>query len=313
VSASAQKVMIVGVGAAGTVHAKALEGFPDAAVIAGVDIDQSRILTFRGQRVPVYPTVFDTTNRGLDPDIVVIATSTQSHRQVCSEVTEHYPQAAVIVEKPAADNLADARKMIDYGGKQPVNVTYHMAFSPEVDWALGQVSAKAELLDSPVAIESWFTDPYQAGLAAAQERFGTSWIDSGINALSVIERFARLVERTSLRQIGDTSKSTFEGSFICQLQENRLPAIVLTSWYSTAPTRTTRIRYSSGAELVMDHNAVAGYLLANGEAADMYGSDGIVPRREAHYKAWYQSWLVDKRQIFSRDTSLRLHELLLGS
>jgi hypothetical protein len=48
----------------------------------------------------------------------------------------------------------------------------------------------------------------------------------------------------------------------------------------------------------MDHNAVAGYLLANEEAANMYGSDGIVSRREAHYKAWYQSWLIDNRRIF---------------
>jgi predicted dehydrogenase len=44
-------------------------------------------------------------------------------------VAEYYPGAIIMVEKPAADNLDDARRMIEDGGKQPVNVAYHMAFS----------------------------------------------------------------------------------------------------------------------------------------------------------------------------------------
>src|SRR5260370_24009062 len=160
-----------------------------------------------------------------------------------------------------------------------------MAFSTEVDWALGQVGSRADLLDSPVAIESWSTDPYRAGLAGAAATLGSSWIDSGINALSVIERFAPLVARASLRRIGDPNNSVFEASFFCEAGGKRLPAVVLTSWHSTAPARTTRISYSSGAELVMDHNAVAGYLLVERAIAEMFGRAGTLPRHAAHYRA----------------------------
>ena len=61
----------------------------------------------------------------------------------------------------------------------------------------------------------------------------------------------------------------------------------------------------------MDHAAVAGYLLEGGTLTANFGSDGRTPRREAHYKAMYESWLVDGKQAFPKGTSLRLHTLLL--
>ena len=299
---------------AGAVHARALEDFPNVALLAGIDTS-SRTLTFRGDKAPIYPSVFEMMSESkLQPNIVVVATPTPTHADVCGEINEHFRQASIIVEKPAADNLEDARRIVcGIGGKQPVTVAYHMAFSPVVAWALREATERADQLGSPAAIESWSADPYQSDLAAVQKRLGNSWIDSGINALSVIERFAKPVERTSLRPIGDHSHSVFEGAFICEADGKQLPATILTSWHSTAPSRWTRIRYSSGAELVMDHNAVAGYIRQDGETCAVFGSDGTMPRREAHYRALYKSWLGDPDQIFSTDTSVRLHELLLAN
>jgi predicted dehydrogenase len=311
-SVPASKVMVVGLGAAGQVHAKVLEEFPQVTVIAGVDTDLSRTLNFRQREVPVYPGVFDAISNKIDPGVVIIATPTPTHAQVCSEVAEYFPGATILVEKPAANNLGDAQRIIEgIGSKQTVRVTYHMAFSPEVNWAVEQAHEEAEHLGRPIAIESWHADPYQLELASAEARLGTSWIDSGINALSVIERFARVTERTSLRQIGEAPKSEFEGTFACETNDGQLTAVVLTSWNSTAPARTTRVRYSSGAELVMDHAAVAGYLLKDGRLVTNFGSDGSVPRREAHYRAMYESWLANRKPTFPADISLRLHRLLL--
>jgi predicted dehydrogenase len=308
-----QKVVIIGIGMAGTAHARALEEVPDVALIAGID-KGSRTLIFRGNEVPIYTSVFDMwSEKKLHPDVIVVATPTPTHAQVCGEVTEYYRHVSIIVEKPAADNLEDAQRIIcDIGDKQPVAVAYHMAFSPVVDWALQEAAERAGEFGPPTAIESWGTDPYQSELASAQARLGNSWIDSGINALSVIERFVKPVERTSLRQIGSSFRSVFEGTFICEADGQQLPATILTSWYSTAPSRWTRIRYSSGAEIVMDHNAVAGYIRQDGEACAIFGSDGTMPRREAHYRALYKSLLVKQDQIFSPDTSVRLHALLLA-
>ena len=88
-------------------------------------------------------------------------------------------------------------------------------------------------------------------------------------------------------------------------------ALILTSWHVSDPAKTTRIRYSSGAELVMDHTAVAGYLVHNRRITAIYGSDRAIPRRERHYLALYKWWLTERNRIMPAETSLRLHELLL--
>lgn len=307
-----QKVVIVGVGIAGTVHARVLEGFPGVTVVAGIDT-AARDLTFRGIKVPVYPSFFEmTAAMKSQPDIVVVATPTPTHAKVCGEVAEYFGQAAIIVEKPAAGNLEDVRRIVDgIGGKQPVTVAYHMAFSPVVEWGVRETAKRAAQLGTPAAIEAWAADPYQADVETVRERLANSWADSGINALSVIERFAKPIARTSLRQIESRARSVFEGAFLCEAGGKHVPATIMTSWYSTEPSRWTKIRYSSGAELVMDHHAVTGYLRQDGRTSALFGSDGTTPRREAHYRALYRSWLGSGDQIFAARTSLRLHDLLL--
>jgi predicted dehydrogenase len=312
------RVVVIGVGVAGTVHARALEDVPEMTIVAGIDTS-SRTLTFRGNEVSVFPSVFDFMSEceihpDIVPDIIVVATPTPTHAEVCGEVSEYFRQASIIVEKPAADMLENAQQIVSViGDKQPVTVAYHMAFSPVVEWGVKEAAERACQLGTPIAIESWGADPYQSDLSSAQARLGNSWIDGGINALSVIERFVKPVQRISLRQIEDPSRSVFEGTFVCEFDGSHLLATILTSWYSTAPSRWTRIRYSSGAELVMDHNAVAGYIRQDGHTCAVFGSDGTIPRREAHYKALYRSWLTNNDPLFSTDTSLRLHELLLAS
>lgn len=308
-----QKVVILGVGIAGTVHARVLQDFPGVAVVAGIDTSV-RDLTFRGTKVPVYPSLFDmTASSELQPDIVVVATPTSAHARACGEVAEYFGRASIIVEKPAAGNLEDARRIVcGIGGKQPVAVAYHMAFSPVVEWGVAETAKRAEQLGTPVAIDAWAADPYQSDLASARERLTDSWTDSGINALSVIERFVKPVARTSLRQIGTAEQSVFEGTFRCQAGGTQLSATITTSWYTTERSRWTRIRYSSGAELVLDLHAVTGYIRQDGRTSAIFGTDGTTPRREAHYRGLYTSWLGHRDEIFSADTSMRLHKLLLG-
>jgi predicted dehydrogenase len=261
--------------------------------------------------VPLYRTPQDAAARH-DPDIVVIATPTPTHAAVCGQIAACFPAARILMEKPAASDLPGARHVLmDIGSRQPVDVAYHTAFAPEVSWGAQTVRASAGDLGSPVAVEAYFTDPYQDDFDATSQRLGNSWIDSGINALSVLTRFAQPVKRSSLRRIGEPSHSVFEAHLICQAGGRELDALILTSWHVTDRAKTTRIRYSSGAELVMDHNAVAGYLTRNGQVTAIFGSDRAIPRRERHYLALYQWWLGEGNPIMPDETSIRLHELLL--
>jgi predicted dehydrogenase len=308
VTPASQQILIIGLGDVAATHLTVLEQIPDAQVVAGVDIVPKPGLTFRGQPVPVYQTPRDAAARhGID--IAVIATSTPAHAAVCEQVAGCLPAARILIEKPAAAELADARHVLgDIGSRQPVDVAYHMAFAPEVTWARHAAST----LGHPVSVQASFTDPYSTSYTTAAARLGTSWTDSGINALSILTQFTQPYQRTSLRRIGEETHSAFEAHITCQASgTHELDALILTSWHVTDPAKTTRIRYSSGAELVMDHTAVAAYLIADGRIRDLFSADASIPRRERHYQALYQHWLTNGHPIATPQTHLLLHDLLL--
>lgn len=307
--ASPRTLVVVGLGIAGRAHIKALEQLQSLSLLAGVDTGSRRphTLPFRGAEIPVHADLMDA-GRRYDPDIVVVATPTPTHAAVCQEVGEHFPNAAVLLEKPAADSLTAAQSLLK--GKQKVYVALHMAFSPEVTWSVRMAEKMAASSGPVVAIQSFYTDAYRADLPSATSRLGNSWLDSGINALSVIDQFATVVDRCSLRRLGEPAWSMFEGTFTCEVAGARAEALVVTSWNGADTGRSTRVRYARGAELFMDHNAVKAYALQDGKLIDFFSDRSDVPRRERHYRALYQSWLVDSRPLSIAD-SLGLHELLL--
>ncbi|MGH4022172.1 MAG: Gfo/Idh/MocA family oxidoreductase [Pseudonocardiaceae bacterium] len=164
-SASSLEIIVIGLGDVAQTHLTVLEQIRNVDVVAGVDPAGSSAVTFRGRGIPVYKTVQDA---GADhnPDVAVVATPTPTHAAVCSQVTESFPSARLLVEKPAAANLADARHVLgEIGRQQPVEVAYHMSCSPEVTWAMEIARTKADSLGAPVAIEG--SSLYQVGLVPA--------------------------------------------------------------------------------------------------------------------------------------------------
>jgi predicted dehydrogenase len=317
-------VLLIGLGAIGQTHARALESVhespesPDSApragvvagVVAGVDIDGARTLRFRGVDRPVYRSVREASEAHA-PAIVVIATPTGTHASVCEQAARYFPAARLLVEKPAAATLGDARRILSgIGGRQPVDVAYHTSLAPEVTW--GQQALAASRPSDLLSAESFFADPYYDDFERAAATLGNSWLDSGINALSVLARFATIVKRESLRRIGAERQSIFEAHLTCHRDGRPVDALLVTSWHVADPAKTTRLRYASGIELLMDHTAVAAYLLRDGRIEAAFGADRSIPRRDRHYRALYQRWLSSGSPTLPPETGLHLHELLLG-
>ena len=312
------RVLLVGLGAIGETHTRALEATPAADVVAGVDVDESRALTFRGADRPVYPSVREA-SEACEPGLVVIATPTGTHAAVCEQAARWFPEARLLVEKPAAATLDSARRVLSgIGGRQPVDVAYHTSFAPEVEWGQRALQARRSALGDLVAAEMFFADPYYDDFERAAATLGNSWLDSGINALSVLARFATFVKRESLRSIGTERQSIFEARLACHDggsgsgAAKLARALLVTSWHAADGAKTTRLRYASGIELLMDHTAVAAYLLRDGGVEAAFGADRSIPRRERHYRALYHRCLTEGRPTFPPETGLQLHELLLG-
>jgi len=193
-----------------------------------------------------------------------------------------------------------------------VDVAYHTSFAPEVTWGQQALAASRPGPGALLSAESFFADPYYDDFERAAATLGNSWLDSGINALSVLARFAAIIRRESLRRIGTERQSVFEARLSCNRDGPPADALLVTSWHAADPAKTTRLRYASGIELLMDHTAVAAYLLRDGRIEAAFGADRSIPRRDRHYRALYQRWLAEGRPTLPPEISLQLHELLLA-
>jgi len=302
------RILLVGLGAVAQTHLDVLAGIDNVTVAGGVDTAPRPDIQFRGRPLPTYSSLARSAD-DLAPTLVVVATPTSTHAAVCDQVTDIFPTAEILVEKPAADNLDDARRLLgNHDRRCPIGVAYHLRYAPEVMWGIDITRAASTSLGAPISARSIFTDPYASQIDTAMPRFGSSWLDSGINALSVLDQFIQLKERESFRELGSTRHSVFEGRFSCG---SGVESLVVTSWHVTEAAKTTSITYSCGAELVLDHTAVAGYLRKDGGIVALFGTDGTINRRYSHYLALYHSWLVEGHALPTAADNLRLHKLLM--
>lgn len=146
----------------------------------------------------------------------------------------------------------------------------------------------------------------------ATSSLGSSWLDSGINALSIIEWFVNVQTMVEFRVL-DSGWSTYQAVLSCVAGGRKIPATIITTWGVTDGTRETRLRYSNGVDVVLDHTAVAARILQTGKVLDLFGTDGSVPRRDTHYRNLYATICSGQHgdRAARIGVSRRLHRLLL--
>jgi UDP-N-acetylglucosamine 3-dehydrogenase len=105
------RIAVIGVGAMGRQHARVLADLPGAELCAVVDHDRGATAALSHRyRVAAYPALDDMLHV-VKPDAAVIAVPTAEHLAVASDLIER--GIHVFVEKPIAENEADAQSLID--------------------------------------------------------------------------------------------------------------------------------------------------------------------------------------------------------
>jgi predicted dehydrogenase len=94
-------------------HANALRAHPAFGQVVAVDSDAARRRTFENlYGGATYPTLREALGHH-QPDVVVIATPTETHAEVVQVVLEHGAPKAILCEKPLAHEIKDAQRMIE--------------------------------------------------------------------------------------------------------------------------------------------------------------------------------------------------------
>jgi predicted dehydrogenase len=304
-------VGVVGLGTIAQTHLAVLAELPAVAVSFVVDIDPERSVTFRGTTPPRYPDVGAALGEH-QPDLVVITTPTHTHAEIVREVLEGCT-ARLLVEKPLVHDLESLAMLqaLDPGLRlgSRVSVAHHFAFSPEVQWAADQITEHPQW--GPVTgITSVFHDPYIVEVEHAFAAYGSSWIDSGINQLSMLTRFVDLVEIRNLHETAGGASAWCNVDFLSRGAPGT--ALLRTSWQAVASSKRTTIELGqSGVEIWLDNTAVTAFVARGGEVLDSLVNDGLTARKMAHYRPLYESLLSETPDhVVGLETAARVVTLL---
>ncbi|MBO1418746.1 Gfo/Idh/MocA family protein [Streptomyces sp. FH025] len=288
------RVGLVGVGIIAETHLAVLAERDDVALEFTVDSRPVGPVEFRGATPPHYRDL----TQALDahrPDLVVLTTPTETHAEL-TVLALLQSTARVLVEKPLVHDLASLAGLRELDGKADIRgrvfTAHHFAFSPEVDWAAELLAANPDW--GPVtAITSAFYDPYVLRGPEAFASYVSSWMDSGVNQLSMLTRFVELTELTSAQQADGGASAWCTVGFRSRGEAGS--ARLRSSWLTGSSSKESSLVLGrSGVEIWIDHTAMTGFAARGGELLAVFGNDGRTPRKVAHYRPLYASLLSDR-------------------
>ncbi len=271
---SEQRVLMIGLGTIAQTHLHVLGQRADVALVGGVDP------VAEGVGVPVFRSLDDALAADLAPDLVVVATPTETHVRLVREVVER-TDALVLSEKPLAATRAEVDSLSDVAGR--VRVAHHFAFSPEVEWALGRVRAAG--WPHPSRVLSVFHDAY-AGLGESRlESYVSTWVDSGPNQLSLLAPFVGRCEVTAHTDRRDRA--------VTVLEHDGGRTVLTSNWLAADSSKQTTLDYAGDRQVRMDHTSLTATVVEDGLVTEHVGYAGHAGRKEAHYRGLYDVLLSD--------------------
>ena len=265
---------MVGLGTIARTHLEVLDTLDEVTVAGGVDPVVS------GQRFRVHRTVAAALTDEPAPDLVVVATPTETHTALVREIVDS-THALVLSEKPLATSLADLATVADVAER--VRVAHHFAFSPEVEWALQHVRTSG--WGHPTRVTSIFNDAY-AGLDEARlASYVSSWIDSAPNQLSLLAPF--------IGPCALVSHSDERLRAVTVLDHEGGRTVLASNWLAGDSSKQTTLEYDGDRAVRMDHTSMTVTVLDQGLIAQHVGYAGTVSRKHAHYRGLYDVLLTD--------------------
>ena len=269
-----RRVLVVGLGTIAQTHLTVLARRADVTVVAGVDpvVDAT---TF-----PVFRTLPEALLAEPDPDLVVVATPTDTHVGLVREVVDS-TAALVLSEKPLATTLAEIDDLGVVADR--VRVAHHFAFSPEVEWARRHVTAAG--WGRPTRVLSVFHDAYAVLPPARLASYVSTWVDSAPNQLSMLAPFTGPCELVSHADEGHRA--------VTVLGHEGGRTVLTSNWFAADSSKQTTLSYDGDREVRLDHTSLTVTVLEGALVTEHVGYVGTATRKEAHYRGLYDVLLAD--------------------
>ena len=252
---------IIGLGHVADFQLSALNHVDGFDLVAVCDKDPAKAEKVRSG-VPFYENP-KTLFKEIEMDAAMISVPHQGHFELAKLALKS--GSDILLEKPLVSNIDELKVLSRLHDENPnsIHSALHAAFGAEVEWCLkNKQELKTLDLGQLIGFHCGFYDPYiQKGkLIESAVQLGGSWIDSAINALSVIGRFISpdklTLTKNSKTVIADMNCREIQGlgTFSIYGDDAQIGlGLVDTNWSMGIDQKRTQLFYENGS-LLLDHS-----------------------------------------------------------
>lgn len=262
------RIGIAGLGRIAEIQIAALSEMPEFLLVAACDPDPARA-AICPEGTASHPTL-TALLAAASCDAIIVSTPTSTHFAVASEVIAagHH----LLLEKPAAVHPGEVPRLQLLAENAGVifQTAFHMSRGAETDWLADHLATAPGESVRVRRFESRFHDPlFLSGTLhpRAPSVLG-SWVDSGINALSVLARFTALDDL----QIDHADFQRIDGLPVNDIQARvdfsgpGIHGTIHTDWTLDSEQKITLLHLTNGQRWSLDHNAQTATLQDSPEA-----------------------------------------------
>jgi len=240
------KIAVIGTGSMGKMHVRVLQNIPDVRDICIADIDKEALnQTVRQFGIhKAYSNCSELLEKE-KPDGVIVATEPENHKKPAIEAMGQ--GIAVLVEKPIASTLEDAKEMIEKSKEAGVifTVGHTERFNPVI-------SKIKELIDSKALSNLYLVNTHRIG--PFPKRFlgkeDGVLIDLAVHDFDIIHYLCGKIERMDSQIINGRGQEIYVRTLMDV--EHNIKASCEFSWVSPRKVRTIEI-YSGSGMILGDH------------------------------------------------------------
>ncbi|MCH5191295.1 MAG: Gfo/Idh/MocA family oxidoreductase [Oscillospiraceae bacterium] len=251
-----------------------------------------------------------------DPNIdaVLIATPPATHFALaCTGIKQ---KKNILLEKPATMSFGELETLYQEAKLHNVilHIAYHAAFARDVEWFLKNKDLLRQNfgLDELCRVECGFYDPYMENRNVIEQKraLGGSFLDSGVNALSVCSRLTTLSDFTLVKQDDQTDGTTIYHAEH-QYQSRDCTILIRTGWDLGRNYKSTSLKFSnSNGRLLLNHSNQC-VIWMQGDKEEILYQDDSLPRLVAHYTGVFTDFHhACLTREANQDQSLQVHRLL---
>lgn len=313
---------IIGLGNIYEYQKRALETIESINIAAICDADEQKAYLEAKKFNLEYYTDYNQLLLNPKVDAVLLSTPVTSHYEIGINVLQ--AKKHLLVEKPAAINLQELHLMQDTAISNGVLLitAYHAAFAKDLLWFKIRHEEFTEKLGPITGIDCRFFDPYiiDGVLDSKAISLAGSWIDSGINALSVV---LQIVEPHSMKLkdkhfINNSSYSTpnigADLVFEAALNKEKFDINIQTDWTLNKNLKVTTIYFAESGHKIILHHSKQQVILVNSLNRESIIADfsTLDERLIAHYKGVFNDFVNRIRSNTDNfEFTLEAHTLLV--